>query len=160
MTVNVTLHIDGPFGSKTVTLADELSIGRTELAQLVLDDSGLSRVNTTFFVDGDEVFVADENSLNGTFLNGEKVEGRPRRLADGDQIRIGSDTRIRVEIGGGFGSAVEKPEVQPDRTELPLPPSPALTKAILVNSRTYQSRSSAAAPATCGAACEVPDTSE
>ena len=27
-------------------------------------------------------------------------------------------------------------------------------------SRTYQSRSSAAAPATCGAACEVPETSE
>lgn len=123
--MNVTLHIDGPFGSKTVTLADELSIGRTELAQLVLDDSGLSRVNTTFFVDGDEVFVADENSLNGTFLNGEKVEGRPRRLADGDQIRIGSDTRIRVDIGGGFGAAFEKPEVQPDRTELPSSPSAA-----------------------------------
>ena len=27
-------------------------------------------------------------------------------------------------------------------------------------SRTYQSRSSAAAPATCGVACEVPETSE
>ena len=29
-----------------------------------------------------------------------------------------------------------------------------------VTLRTYQSRSSAAAPATCGVACEVPDTSE
>jgi pSer/pThr/pTyr-binding forkhead associated (FHA) protein len=72
---------------------------------LVLADSGLSRVNTTFFIDGEEVFVTDENSLNGTYLNGEKVEGRPRRLADGDTVRIGSDTRIRVEIETDFGRA-------------------------------------------------------
>ena len=59
--------------------------------------------------------------------------------------------------------------------ELPLPLSPparstaVFTRIALVSagegacgftSRTYQSRSSAAAPATCGAACEVPDTSE
>jgi hypothetical protein len=111
--VNITLHIEGPFGSKTVSLTDELSIGRTELAQLVLDDSGLSRVNTTFFIDGDEVFVADENSLNGTFVNGEKIEGRPKRLVDGDQVRVGSGTSIRISIGAGFGPAYETPDVRP-----------------------------------------------
>ena len=96
-----TLHITGPYGSKTVTVENELSIGRTELASVVLDDSGLSRVNTTFFVDDGELLVADENSTNGTFLNGERIEGRPRVLRDGDVLKIGTYTNIRVETASG-----------------------------------------------------------
>src|SRR5690606_32357261 len=46
-----------------------------------------------------ELLVADENSTNGTFLNGERVEGRPRIVKDGDRLRIGSYTEVRVEIG-------------------------------------------------------------
>ena len=93
-----TLHITGPYGSKTVAVEDELSVGRTDPASVVLDDSGLSRVNSTFFVDEGELLVADENSTNGTFLNGERVEGRPRVLRDGDTLKIGTYTSIRVEI--------------------------------------------------------------
>lgn len=124
--MEITLYIEGPFGSKTVPLTDELSIGRTELAQLVLNDTGLSRINTTFFIDGDEVFVTDENSLNGTFLNGEKVEGRPRRLADGDQIRLGSDTRIRVSIDSRFSSTYDRPDVRPAAEQPQTPAGTAL----------------------------------
>ena len=94
-----TLHISGPFGSKTVMVETELTIGRTDLANVVLDDSGLSRINTTFFVDDGELLVTDENSTNGTFLNGERVEGRPRILQDGDRLKIGTNTEIRVETG-------------------------------------------------------------
>lgn len=94
-----TLHITGPFGSKTVTVETELSIGRTDHATVTLDDSGLSRINTTFFVDDGELLVADENSTNGTFLNGERVEGRPRILKNGDRLKVGTHTEIRVETG-------------------------------------------------------------
>ena len=97
--MKVTLHIEWPGGHRTIDLADELSIGRTDLAQLVLDDPGLSRKNTTFFIDDGELFVADENSLNGTFVNREKVTGPPRRLRTGDEVKIGSSTSIRVEVG-------------------------------------------------------------
>ena len=98
--MNVTLHIESSGEKKSVQLAEgELSIGRTDLAKLVLDDSGLSRVNTTFFIDDDEVLVTDENSTNGTFLNGEKISGRPKTLRDGDEVKIGSYTTIRVQIG-------------------------------------------------------------
>ena len=105
-----TLHITGPYGSKTVAVEDELSIGRTELASVVLDDSGLSRVNTTFFVDDGELLVADENSTNGTFLNGERIEGRPRVLRDGDTLKIGTYTTIRVEVASD-SAAVSSPPV-------------------------------------------------
>jgi pSer/pThr/pTyr-binding forkhead associated (FHA) protein len=97
--VKASLHIRTAYEERTVELGDELSIGRTDLANLVLDDTGLSRVNTTFFRDDDDILVADENSTNGTFVNGQKVTGRPRVLSDGDEIRIGSNTTIRISIG-------------------------------------------------------------
>lgn len=94
----VILHIANSTETKTLALEDEISVGRTDLSQIVLADIGLSRKNTTFFRDGEAVFVVDENSLNGTFLNGEKISGAPVRVFDGDEIKIGSETRIRVEI--------------------------------------------------------------
>ncbi len=96
-----TLHIDGPGGPQTVDVAGDLSIGRTDLAKLRLDDPGLSRVNTIFFIDDGELLVADENSLNGTFVQSEKLTGAPRKLRDGDEVTIGSATRIRVSIDAG-----------------------------------------------------------
>ncbi len=94
----VTLKIETPQTSQTATLEDELSIGRTNQADIAIDDVGLSRVNTTFFRDGDKIFVVDEDSLNGTFINGEKIAAEPRRVLDGDLIKLGSETNIRIEI--------------------------------------------------------------
>ena len=105
----VTLHIENPYETKTVSVDDELTIGRTDQSQLILQDQGLSRRNTTFFRDDDLVFITDEGSTNGTFLNGVKVSGPPQEVRDGDVISIGSETRICVQIGseppasaGGF----------------------------------------------------------
>lgn len=94
----VVLHIDSEGKNRELTLEKELSIGRTDSAQLVLPDPGLSRVNTTIFRDGDEVFVVDENSTNGTFLNGERVFESPRQINDRDEITLGNETLIYVEI--------------------------------------------------------------
>lgn len=94
----VTLHIETLGETKTVMLEEETSFGRTDAANIALGDAGLSRVNTTFFRDGDVIFVVDENSLNGTFVNGEKVSDQPQRIFDGDQIKLGTETYIRLEI--------------------------------------------------------------
>ena len=92
------LKIQAPDGDRSVSLDNELTIGRTDSSQLVIGDSGLSRRNTTFFWDEDELLVVDEDSLNGTFLNGNKVSGGPRLLKNGDVLKIGSDTTITVEM--------------------------------------------------------------
>lgn len=96
----IILTIETPRENRTVELEDELTIGRTSEADIELDDVGLSRVNTTFFRDGEMVFVVDENSTNGTFLNSEKVGREPERLLDGDYLKLGLETRVRVEIAG------------------------------------------------------------
>ena len=95
----VTIYIESYDGTQIVDLDEEISIGRTNAAQIVLGDGGLSRLNTTFFRDEDLVFVVDENSTNGTFVNSERVSDSPRQVFDGDRIKIGSETQIRVEIG-------------------------------------------------------------
>jgi len=94
----VTLRIENPYERETVSLEDEISIGRTDASQVVLSDSGLSRKNTTFFRDGEAVYVVDENSLNGTFVGSERVSGTPTRVFDGDVVTLGSETRISIEI--------------------------------------------------------------
>jgi hypothetical protein len=94
----ITLRIENPFESKSVALEDEVTLGRTDASQVVLSDSGLSRKNTTFFRDGETVYVVDENSTNGTFVGGERISGAPAQVFDGDVVKIGSETRVFVEI--------------------------------------------------------------
>lgn len=97
----ITLHINNQNESRTADLEKELSIGRADPAQIVLDDAGLSRLNSTIFRDGDEILIVDENSTNGTFVNGERIYGAPRVLKDRDEITLGNHTNIYVEISGG-----------------------------------------------------------
>ncbi|HMO80704.1 MAG TPA: DUF5715 family protein [Pyrinomonadaceae bacterium] len=113
------LIIEGPYETRTETVADELSVGRTALADIELDDAGLSKVNTTFFVDDGYLWVADEDSTNGTFLNGERVAGRPQRLKNGDRITLGSTTSISVEITDGREEPVWKET--PEEVSAPTP---------------------------------------
>ncbi len=99
------LQIESPDGSQSVTVDGELTIGRTDLSMLAINDGGLSRKNTTFFIDGEDILVVDEESLNGTFLNGTQITGQPRILKHGDEVKIGSSTVIRVDLlGGEWGS--------------------------------------------------------
>jgi pSer/pThr/pTyr-binding forkhead associated (FHA) protein len=125
----VTLYIQGSYDSRTVSVEDELTIGRTDASDLVLEDGGLSRKNTTFFRDGDLILVADENSTNGTFLNGRRLSGPPEELQSGDEIRIGSETRIRVEIEGDEVSEFDQqaPQIEPT------PASPVHPASAVVN---------------------------
>ena len=92
----IILQIESSGKNQTVVLEDEVSIGRTNQADIVLNDSGLSRVNSTFENHNGEVWIYDENSTNGTFVNDEKI--KEKQLRNRDEIRIGNSTRIIVEI--------------------------------------------------------------
>ena len=131
----VTLYIENSDGANTVALDDETSFGRTDAARIVLSDRGLSRLNTTFFRDEDAVFIVDENSTNGTFVNGERISGKPRQIFDGDQIKIGTETRIRVEIGEKSAAVnqpvpnVAEPIVHQKQNQPNQPPKPTAKAA-------------------------------
>ncbi|HXF43037.1 MAG TPA: DUF5715 family protein [Pyrinomonadaceae bacterium] len=103
------LRIAGPYSSETVDVAGDISVGRTDLATIKIDDPGLSRVNSTFFIENDELYIVDENSTNGTFVNGERISGRPRQLFIGDRIRLGNYTTITVESSAGVSASPPGP---------------------------------------------------
>jgi hypothetical protein len=104
----ITLYIESPDGRRqqTVKLENEVTFGRTNLAQIVIADAQLSRVHAVVWREGDDVWIADENSTNGTFVNGERV-ALERKLNDRDEITLGTDTRIFVEIVESRESKVE-----------------------------------------------------
>ncbi len=71
----VTLYIETAAGAETVKLDEEISVRRTNAARIVINDRGLSCLNTMFFRDEDSFFDVDENSISGTFVGGERISG-------------------------------------------------------------------------------------
>jgi DNA-binding winged helix-turn-helix (wHTH) protein len=64
-------------------------VGRAPDAAVWIDAPGVSRHHARICLDGSAATVEDLGSKNGTYLRGERVTA-PSRLADGDQIRLGS----------------------------------------------------------------------
>jgi pSer/pThr/pTyr-binding forkhead associated (FHA) protein len=73
---------------KTVALTREWTrIGRSLAADVRFDDPTVSRRHALVVRQADGVRVLDDRSLNGVFVNGERVEWRA--LNDGDEILVG-----------------------------------------------------------------------
>ena len=68
-----------------------MSLGRASMADLIMDDPGVSRRHAVLKVEGDTVHWVDGGSTNGTSINGVKLEGGAVvALQAQDRIRIGS----------------------------------------------------------------------
>jgi ABC transport system ATP-binding/permease protein len=102
-------------------------IGRNDDCDLVLSSKGVSRRHAVIRHAGTGFTVTDE-SVNGTFVNGDRVE-RVQLLAHGDTLRIG-DEELRVENearknGDGADATVafdkiERPAQRPTEIQLPV----------------------------------------
>lgn len=82
------------------------TIGRQSENQLVLRDNRVSRVHARLESEGSDVFVADCQSLHGTFVNGERVEGR-RRLQPHDRVTFGFEDGYQLVYHSGGGQLPE-----------------------------------------------------
>jgi hypothetical protein len=69
-------------------LSDGALLGRGDDADIVLEDSFASGRHARLVAQGDVVVLEDLGSTNGTYLNGDPVNG-PQPLHPGDRIRIG-----------------------------------------------------------------------
>jgi hypothetical protein len=73
---------------RTVPLSREWTrIGRSLAADVRFDDPTVSRRHALIVRQPDGVRVLDDRSLNGVFVNGDRIEGR--LLQDGDEIIVG-----------------------------------------------------------------------
>jgi uncharacterized RDD family membrane protein YckC len=104
---------------KEIPVGDKiLSIGRDPSNDLVLSDSMVSRRHAVLQRRGDQYLVRDNNSSNGTMVNGDKVAG-DQELRDGDLIAIGSARLLFQTESGPSGSAPTPIPGAPNPVSLP-----------------------------------------
>jgi pSer/pThr/pTyr-binding forkhead associated (FHA) protein len=97
--LEVILTYPTPEGSKEIRIESErTSFGRGSDATVRFADDGLSRLHATVYREGDRVWIVDENSSNGTFVNGQKAAPAGTPLRNGDEVRIGNHTVLSVHM--------------------------------------------------------------
>jgi class 3 adenylate cyclase len=103
--------LNGASAGKVFLLADVPTVvGRSEEAHLLIADPWISSMHAMFERRGDEIWVVDLDSRNGTFVGDERVtEGR---VIDGAVVRFGR-TEVRLDAGAATAPA---PTAEPPRT--------------------------------------------
>ncbi|WP_424980028.1 FHA domain-containing protein [Leisingera sp. S232] len=85
-------------GEKLPVSGERLSIGRSSSNGIVLSDHGISRVHAELFKNRDGGYsISDLESLNGTFVNEQKVSGTVR-LRIGDTVGLGKNVRTKLVL--------------------------------------------------------------
>ena len=97
------VQIYGPrLGKKFVLDREEISIGRGEACEIVLELDNVSRRHCTILNRRDGVLLKDLGSTNGTYLNNKEVRGETP-LRTGDLVKVGSSI-FKFLFGGELGS--------------------------------------------------------
>jgi pSer/pThr/pTyr-binding forkhead associated (FHA) protein len=80
--------VEGAGAGRMISLAEAVTVGRGQDADLVLADELVSRRHVQVTPSGSGAVVEDLGSRNGTFVNGEGIHGLTR-LEPGDQLQLG-----------------------------------------------------------------------
>ncbi|GAA1729774.1 FHA domain-containing protein [Aeromicrobium alkaliterrae] len=75
-------------GARFLLDAEEVTVGRHPESDIFLDDISVSRRHATFRREGKTFVVSDKGSLNGTYVNRDRIE-RDIVLAGGDEVQFG-----------------------------------------------------------------------
>jgi hypothetical protein len=93
-------------GSRFLLDSDLTLVGRHPDSDIFLDDVTVSRRHAEFYRSGSHFTVRDVGSLNGTYVNRERIEETD--LSGGDEVQVGKfrlvfllGPRSQAEYGGG-----------------------------------------------------------
>jgi pSer/pThr/pTyr-binding forkhead associated (FHA) protein len=81
-------HKEGLVEARYLLNTDTTLIGRNESADILLDDNTISRKHAEILRNADVWTLKDLGSLNGTYVNGERIEEHCT-INSGDEIQIG-----------------------------------------------------------------------
>ena len=105
---------------------DEIVIGRVTQKvrdEIVLPKKNISRKHCRIYRDGDDVMVEDMGSVNGTWVNREKLNGA-KVLALSDKLHVGDYVLSIEDEAQAEGAAGDVP-APPPPGDMPAPPPPA-----------------------------------
>lgn len=74
-------------GARFLLDSDQTTVGRRESADIFLDDVTVSRKHANFVRSGTSFMVQDVGSLNGTYVNRDRIDSA--QLTAGDEVQIG-----------------------------------------------------------------------
>ena len=100
------VSIDGVVIREVQVTKDRTSVGRRPYNDVVIDNLAVSGEHAVLQMSGNEVYLEDLNSTNGTFINGKAV--KKQLLNDSDTVEIGK-YKIKYLHDAGLGTgAVDK----------------------------------------------------
>ncbi|MDD5323785.1 MAG: FHA domain-containing protein, partial [Polaromonas sp.] len=101
----LTVSIDGVVIREAQLTKDRTSLGRRPYNDIVIDNLAVSGEHAVLQMSGNEVYLEDLNSTNGTYVNGKAV--KKQLLQNNDTIEIGKyKIRYLTEADqGGIGTA-------------------------------------------------------
>ena len=98
---------------------DPVAMGRSEAREIVLYDPAARRNHVRVELRAEGYWLIDNQSPNGTYVNGRRVQNHP--LSTGDVVRIGS-TEFRFELLGALPMPEQPGEAPTIRAPEPPPP--------------------------------------
>ncbi|MDF1500800.1 MAG: FHA domain-containing protein [Anaerolineales bacterium] len=114
--------ITNPDGD-ALPIEGEVLFGRGSECTVRLKDSEVSRKHATVYLEEKKLYIRDEGSANGTFVNEARID-KPVSLSAGDKIRMGS-TEFTIEVADLEDVT---PTVFADDLEIDLPTAKGLDK--------------------------------
>jgi len=95
-------------GERFLLDTDRALAGRSEHADIFLDDVTVSRKHAEFVREGERFFVRDVGSLNGTYVNRQRIEAA--MLNPGDEVQIG---KFRMSFQASLQASTPEPPRDP-----------------------------------------------
>ena len=86
-------------GSRFLLDSDSTTAGRHPSSDIFLDDVTVSRRHAEFFRSGNGFSVRDVGSLNGTYVNRERID--ECALSNGDEVQVGKYRLVYYPSPGG-----------------------------------------------------------
>jgi len=118
------LKFDGAVLREVAVGAKEVSIGRSPDNGLVIDNPAISHYHARVFREDDRLMLEDFGSLNGTFVNGQRV--KMVHLKPGDSVVVGKHTIVVSES--------REPETVV-ATESPRAVAPKINETVMLDTR-------------------------
>lgn len=81
----------------------DMNIGRRPGSDILLDNMAVSGNHASIFTIGEDSFIQDANSTNGTFVNNKRIT--KHHLASGDVVSIGNHTLTYINENAAKGAA-------------------------------------------------------
>ena len=130
-------QISGPSEGRTfrVLLLQEVAMGRDESCQIRLEGKSISRHHAKFSYLKHFPEVVDLGSVNGTFVNGKRVERAPIR--DGDNLQVGTCS-FEIVLGQGTPTDSVATHMSPEKLKRV---QDALDSSVSMKARLFRHRS-------------------